>query len=91
MADGGFRCTGCRVSPSGANAFRNAPEVQAAVLARAERIASAARHASGEAYYADVQTGPQRCRAMVHPGSAEARRDCSRNNTILRSVDAGRG
>ena len=62
-----------------------------AVLSRAERIASAARHASGEAYYADVQAGPQRCRAMVHPGSAEARRDCARNNTILRSIDAGRG
>lgn len=91
MAEGGFRCTGCRVMPAGANSLRNSAAMQAAVLSRAERIASAARHASGEAYYADVQAGPQRCRAMVHPGSADARRDCARNNTILRSIDAGRG
>ncbi|MCR2036241.1 hypothetical protein [Adlercreutzia mucosicola] len=91
MADGGFLCTGCRVVPAGANAFRNAPEVQAAVLARAQRIASACGRASGEAYYADVQAGPQRCRAVVHPGSSAACRDNARNNTVLRSIDAGRG
>lgn len=91
MADIGFRCSECRVRAAGANAFRNAPAVQAAVLARAQRIASAARGASGEAYFADVQVGPQRCRAMVHPGSAAARRDNTENNTILRCMDAGRG
>lgn len=91
MADGWFRCTGCRVVPAGANALRNSEAVQAAVLSRAERVASAARRASGESYYADVQTGPQRCRAMVHPGSSAACRDNARNNTILRSIDAGRG
>lgn len=91
MADGGFRCTGCRVVPAGANAFRNSAAMQEAVLSRARAVAEAAQRASGARYYADVRRGPQRCRAVVHPGSAAANADNARNNTILKSLDAGRG
>ncbi len=91
MADGGFRCTECRVVPAGANSFRNSAAMQEAVLSRARAVAEAAQRASGERYWADVREGPQRCRAIVHPGSRAAAADNARNNTILRSLDAGRG
>lgn len=91
MASAGLRCVSCRIDPSGANAFRNSEAMQQLVLSRAEAIASAAGQASGERYWADVRTGPQRCRAIVHPGTAAAAADNARNNTILKCVDAGRG
>lgn len=62
------------------------PEAQRIVRERAERIAAAA----GDGYEA-VQSPPRkRARAAVVTTSAASIRDNAQNNTIVRSLDAGR-
>lgn len=72
------------------NAFREIrlmPEVAAEVHRRAERIAGAA----GEGYEAFPTQAPRnRARAAVVTTSMRAIRDNARNQTLLRSLDAGR-
>lgn len=72
--------------------FRTHPLAQAAVLARLQRIAAAANAASGGGYVADMSTtAKQRARGVVRPDTPAAAADSSRNLTLLKSLDAGRG
>ena len=73
--------------------------VQDEILKRAERIAS---HASAgissmstatdekHGFEADVRVGKYRARAMVKPTSALTQQIAQRQNTLLKSIDAGR-
>lgn len=60
--------------------------VEAAALARAQKIARVA----GAGYTASSMVGRTRARASVITGTAAARRDNSRRQTLLRSLGAGR-
>ena len=85
-------------SERGMAAFLRGPEVRTMVRSSADRIAAAA----GSGFETDTwisptrgtsrrgYSNPPRAVAGVRAESFEARRDNSRNNTLLRSRDAGR-
>lgn len=62
------------------------PEVQADLMARAERIASAA----GDGFAANSIIGAHRARASVITATVQARVEEARNRTLTKSIDAGR-
>lgn len=66
--------------------LRLEPEVIADLGDRAERIADA----SGAGYEASTFEGKNRGRASVITGDFDAIRDNAKNQTLLRSLDAGR-
>lgn len=74
---------------AGFSELRNAPGVLEDLQDRADKIASAA----GEGYEsrpAEVRKGRTgRGRAVVLTGDFAARRDNAKNNTLLKSLDAG--
>lgn len=65
---------------------RTSPEMTADVARRVNAIAAAA----GEGYEAETETLPTRARGAVYTRSAEAIYDNAKNNTLVRSLDAGR-
>lgn len=70
----------------GYRALLTDPAVQADIQARAQRVANAA----GEGYEMKASVPRRRARAAVIAVTHEARRDNSANNTLIRSLDAGR-
>ena len=66
--------------------LRRDPAVQADIDARAARIAGQA----GEGYEAGSFQGRRRYRGSVITAGFKAQLDNARNNTLLRSLDAGR-
>lgn len=68
-------------------AIRTAPRVRADLSRRARRVAAAA----GRGYVGvDTETPRNRARSAVVTATAAAEKDNARNNTLLRSLDAGR-
>lgn len=66
--------------------LRNEPGVLADLQERADAIAAAA----GDGYESrPAEAGVERGRAAVLTGTAEARIDNARNQTLIRSLDAG--
>lgn len=61
------------------------PAVKAEILARGERMAAAA----GDGYVADPYDGRNRPRVSVRTDNFAAMRDNAKNNTLLRSINAG--
>ena len=66
--------------------LRRAPGVAADVDSRASRVAAAA----GNGYVASPYEGKSRHRASVFTQTPRAMVDSQKNNTLLRSLDAGR-
>ena len=64
--------------------------VQNDLLARAKAIAASANASSGGGYAADVIAGKNRARAVVKATDRNSAFDNSRNNTLAKSIDAGR-
>lgn len=74
---------------AGMRALRNSAEVQADLLARAQRIGSRAETMGGD-YAADVRPGKTRAHAMVKTDGVHAARANAKKNSLLKSIDAGR-
>lgn len=74
------------INHAGIRALLRSPAVAQDLLRRAQRIAAAA----GPGYEASVNVGPNRARASVITASPAAIRDNAKNQTLLRSLDAGR-
>lgn len=68
-------------------AIRRLPGVAAEINRRAEAIADAA----GDGYEWSAYDGLTRSRAGVVTASFKAIRDNAKNNTLVKSLDAGRG
>lgn len=81
------------MSDAGSRALLNSEGVQADLLARAERIKARADSVASGKYEADVQPGKTRAHAMVKTPSGDFRTMASqaKHNTLLKSLDAGRG
>lgn len=74
------------MNDAGAQELLRSREVEADLLRRARRIASAA----GQGYEADSSVGSVRARATVWTNTIEARRDEATNHSLVRALDAGR-
>ena len=70
----------------GFEALRRHPAVLANLRSRADRIAAAA----GDGFVAQSGQGKTRARAAVIAATYQARRRTSKDNTLLRALDAGR-
>lgn len=88
----------CRVIPSGANAVRNSSGVVSKIQSMAESIADAASAKTptlgktrNSNYFVTVRHGRQRAFANVVTGNYASKKDNAKNNTLLKSIDAGRG
>lgn len=88
----------CHVLPAGANAVRNSGGVVSKIENMANSIAASASSktpAMGKPknnnYFVSVHHGRQRAFANVVTGNYAAKRDNAKNNTLLKSMDAGRG
>lgn len=70
-------------------AIRTSPEVAGELAARGQRIADAA----GPGYLAEsgITGGRGRARTAVFTSDGQSIRDNAENQTLLRSLDAGRG
>lgn len=81
------------MSDSGSRALLNSAGVQADLLGRAERIRAKADSIGSGKYEADVQPGKTRAHAMVKTPNGDFRTMASqrKHNTLLKSLDAGRG
>lgn len=79
-----------KMSTPGCNAVRNSPEVQADLLARAERIRARAGGFGSGKYEADVRPGKTRAHAMVKTTDIVSMASNRKHNTLLKSMDAGR-
>ena len=75
-----------KINSAGARAVLKSAGVQADLDARADRIAAAA----GSGYEASTYPWRTRGRSSVITGNGAAMRDNSRNQTLLRAVNAGR-
>ena len=71
---------------AGVRALLRSPEVEADLLARAERIAAVA----GEGFEASAVVGATRARASVITATTDARLTEARDRTLTRAIDAGR-
>lgn len=71
-------------------ALRTSPEVMGEIDSRAQRIARAAGPGY-EASAARATGGRGRARASVRTATTQARRRESRDHTLLKALDAGRG
>lgn len=86
----------CMVVINSAEAVRimNSPEMQADLLARAERIrdrAGSIGTVGQSGYEADVRPGKSRAHAMVKTSGDHGARSNAKHNSLLKSIDAGRG
>lgn len=81
------------INHAGARAVMNSQGVQNELLRRAMNIANAAEAMSGEGvhYAADVQPGKNRAHALVKTTDRHSRASNAKHNTLLKSLDAGRG
>lgn len=80
-----------KISIRGCNELRNSQEVQQYILERAERIKSKAESIGSGKYVADVQPGRTRAHAMVKTTDCVSMASNAKHNTLLKSMDAGRG
>lgn len=72
----------------GINEVMKSPEIQAAVQAAGEAVASAASGMSGEAFAAQTHLANWVAIANVYPDSAKAARSNFRDNTLVKAVGA---
>lgn len=87
-----FKCRKAWVRVAGAKRFQKSGPCRGKCLQVAEAIAEAAASMSGvDGYVADVRDGRNRAVGMAKTVSGNAAYDNSRNNTLAKSVDAGRG
>lgn len=78
-----------KLNGAGVRAILNSEKVQSELLSRAERIKARAETKGGK-YVANVQPGKTRAHAIVGTDDFESRLANSRNNSLLKSFDAGR-
>lgn len=76
---------------AGCRAVRNSPEVQAKLLDMAQAIRASACAMDGCEYVADVKAGSSRAHAMVKAVGLDSIISNAKSNTLLKSLDAGRG
>lgn len=76
---------------AGAARLLNCAEVQADLLERAERIRDRADSMGSGRYEADVMPGRTRAHAMVKTTDHRSRASNAKHNSLLKSLDAGRG
>ena len=80
-----------KIHISACNELRNSEEVQQYILERAERIKAKADSIGSGKYIADVQPGRTRAHGMVKTTDAKSMASNAKHNTLLKSIDAGRG
>lgn len=68
----------------------NSPEVQDALLERANAVKARADSMGSGTYAADVRPGKNRAHAMVKTTDAKSRASNAKHNSLLKSLDAGR-
>lgn len=71
-----------KVNRSGIGALLKSPEMQVIL----EVKASAIRKRCGEGYAQDIHVGKNRANAMVYADTYQAKKENSKNNTILKAV-----
>lgn len=85
-----------RINSAGAMALLSSPGVAADLSARAEAIAARACASCStdkmrnDPYTANASKGGDRASASVVTSSTHGKRDNAKNNTLLKSLDAGR-
>ncbi|MCF0121687.1 MAG: hypothetical protein HUJ74_00385 [Lachnospiraceae bacterium] len=75
---------------AGMRAFMNCSECQQDVLSRAQKVAARASTFGSGKFYADVQTGKNRCWAMAKAVDYKSRVSNNKHNSLLKSLDAAR-
>ncbi len=80
-----------KMNGAGARNILNSNEVQNDLLKRAQRMKARADSFDDAIYSADVQPGRTRAHAMVKTTDIVSIRSNAKNNSLLKSVDAGRG
>lgn len=91
-----MRSADVRLNPAGARALLRSPGVLADLVRRAGAVAArACSSCSPDAmdnrpYTAHAEVGKGRARASVVASSTHGKRDNAKNNTLLKSLDAGR-
>lgn len=82
-----------KMNPAGAREVMNSSGVQRDLLARANRIKARADGMGSGVYEADVQPGVNRAHARVKTprGDFKTMASQQKHNTLLKSMDAGRG
>lgn len=75
---------------SGCRALMRSPEVQADLLARAERIRDKADSMGSGRFAADVIPGKNRAHARAKTTDNFSRGSNLKHNSLLKSIDAGR-
>lgn len=88
MADASFVFKSFKWNEKAYNAFKSSGGVRGMLEAAAGRIADRA----GDGYYSDTEQSNRfkRPYSVVATGTAEAAADNAANNTLLKSIDAGR-
>lgn len=79
------------MNPAGARAVMNSQGVRNELLRRAMNIKDVADSIGSATYAADVQEGRNRAHAMVKTTDRHSRASNAKHNTLLKSLDAGRG
>lgn len=71
-----------KLNPSGVKAMLRSKEMKEICLEHAEAI----RQRCGEGYKTDSYIGPNRCNASIWPASYQAKKDNSKNDTLIRAM-----
>lgn len=79
-----------KISAAGARALMRSPEVQADLLARAERMRDKADSMGSGRYAADVIAGKNRAHARIKTTDDLSKASNLKHNSLLKSIDAGR-
>lgn len=80
-----------KINSSGARQLLNSTAVQGELLKRAEKIKARADGMGSGKYTADVQPGKNRAHAMVKTTDFISKKSNAKHNTLLKSMDAGKG
>jgi hypothetical protein len=80
-----------KMNHAGAREILNSPQVQKELLRRANLIKESADSMASGKYDADVQTGKNRAHALVKTTDPMSCNSNAKHNTLLKSLDAGRG
>lgn len=80
-----------KMNIAGITEIRNSKEVQDDLLERAERIKEKAETFGSGKYIADVQPGKKRAHAMVKTTDYRSMASNAKHNSLLKSLDAGKG
>jgi hypothetical protein len=83
--------SGLKINSAGAREILNSPQVQKELLRRANLIKANADSVGSGKYTADVQPGKNRAHALVKTTDAVSCASNAKHNTLLKSLDAGRG